>query len=260
MGRVAYALAFTLVLPALLVAWGLGLDTHVTLPMPLPPVVGHVVAAMGAALVLWAVWALHHFGQGLPMSPYPPERFVREAPYGVVRHPIYIGFVLLTAGTFVGLASPAGLWIVTPVLVGVIAAWVIGYERDATRQHFGDAVHDPLLTLPRGGSERPTAADRWSVYLLVFLPWGIVYEALEQLGPAPDAVSGYLPLEVHLPVVAWMEAPYLLTYPFVLAAPLLATRRRDLRSFAVRGLLASAVCTFLYLTLPIAVVPKVPVT
>jgi protein-S-isoprenylcysteine O-methyltransferase Ste14 len=257
-GRVAYALAFTLVLPALLVAWGLGLDSRVTLPMPLSPIIGHVISTLGAALTIWAVWALHHFGQGLPMSAYPPERYVHQGPYRFLPHPIYVGFVLLAAGTFVGLDSPAGLWIVVPVLVGVIATWVIGFERDATLRRFAGELESPLLALPRGGFDRPTAAERWSVYLLVFLPWGLVYEALEQLGPPPDAVSGYLAFESNLPVVGWMEGLYVLTYPFVLAAPLLAMRRCDLRRFALRGLIATAVCTFLYLVLPIAVVAKPP--
>lgn len=259
-GRVAYALAFTLVLPALLLAWGLGLDRRVGLPMPLPPVAGHVTAALGAGLMAWAVWALHHFGRGLPMSPYPPDRFVREGPYRFLRHPIYVGFVLLAAGTFVALDSAAGFWIVVPVLVAVIATWVIGFERDATLRRFGAEPGSPLLALPREGLDRPSAADRWSVYLLVFLPWGVVYEALERLGPPPDAVSGFLPFEMHMPVVGWMEGLYVLTYPFVLAAPLLARHRGDLRRFALRGLIATAVCTFLYLVLPIAVAAKPPVS
>lgn len=255
-GRVVYAIAFTLLLPALLVAWGLGLDATVTLPMPLPPQSGRIVASLGAALVAWSVWALWHFGHGLPMSPYPPARFVREGPYRFVRHPIYVGFALLTAGTFVGLASPAGLWLVTPLLVGLMASWVIGYERDATRAHFGAAATAPLLAIPPRSADRPTAGDRWAVYLLVVLPWGLLYEALEQLGPPPDAVSGYLPLELHLPVIGWMEAFYVLAYPFVLTAPWLASRRSDLRDFALRGVLATAVCTLLYLVVPIAVEAK----
>jgi protein-S-isoprenylcysteine O-methyltransferase Ste14 len=258
-GRVAYAFAFTVLLPALLLAWGVVLDTQVALPMPMPAGAGVLLAIAGAALVAWSVLALWRYGRGLPMSPYPPERFVHEGPYRVLAHPVYVGFALLVAGSFVVAGSPSGVWVVTPLLVALMASWVIGYERDATRAHFGAAMVPPLLALPRPGAERPTCAERWSTYLLVVLPWGLAYEAIERLGPPPDAVPGYLPFERGLPVIGWMEALYLLAYPLVLAAPLLARRRGDLRAFAVRGLLATAACTFLYLVVPIAVEAKPPV-
>jgi prolipoprotein diacylglyceryltransferase len=71
------------------------------------------------------------------MSPFPPTRLVTSGVYRVVADPMYVGAVLLCGGLSVIAASPAGLWIVTPVLALSAAAFVLGYERDATRARFG---------------------------------------------------------------------------------------------------------------------------
>ena len=80
------------------------------------------------------------------MSPYPPARLVSRGVYRVVADPMYVGAVLLCGGLSVIAASPAGVWIVTPVLALSAAAFVLGYERDATRARFG-AVSSAWLRL-----------------------------------------------------------------------------------------------------------------
>ncbi len=138
-GVLAYGGLFVVVLPVALTAWASRLDRLLALPAVGPWWLGAVVAAAGALLMAVAAASLWFDGGGLPMSPYPPARLVSRGVYRVVADPMYVGAVLLCAGVSVIAASPAGVWIVTPVLASSAAAFVLGYERDATRARFGGA-------------------------------------------------------------------------------------------------------------------------
>ena len=146
-GRLAYAGLFVIALPVALTAWAGRLDRLLTLPAVGPWWIGAFVGAGGALLMAVAALSLWFDGGGLPMSPYPPARLVSRGVYRVVADPMYVGAVLLCAGVSVVWASPAGVWIVTPVLALSAAAFVLGYERDATRARFG-AVSSAWLRLP----------------------------------------------------------------------------------------------------------------
>jgi protein-S-isoprenylcysteine O-methyltransferase Ste14 len=145
-GAGAYGCVFAVVLPVALAAWAGRLDTLLPLPAVAPLWLGATLAAVGAALMAAAIVGLWFEGGGLPMSPYPPLRLAVRGAYRVVAHPIYVGAVLLCAGLSLVAASPAGLWVVTPVLALAEAAFVLGYERDATRARFG-ALPVPCLRL-----------------------------------------------------------------------------------------------------------------
>ena len=258
MGKLAYAALFVVLLPAGLILWASRLDELVPLPAYRAPLAGAAVSTLGIALMVAATLALRVHGRGLPMSPYPPERYVAEGPYRLVRHPIYVGAVLVAAGLALALGSAAGLWIVTPVLAAAAATWVLGYELGATRERFGAGARAPLLGLAPASDTAPTGWQRASVLLLLFLPWLVLYEAVELLGVPPDAVIEWRRWELSLPVLPWTEVVYALTYPFVLLAPFVARTGRDLRSFMTRGWLAMALIIPVYLLLPL-IVPAKPV-
>jgi hypothetical protein len=234
------------------------LDELVALPAYGSPLTGGIVIVLGATLMAAATAALWVHGGGLPMSPYPPARFVSSWVYRYLSNPMYVGAVTVFVGLALALRSAAGLWIVSPVLAASAVAWVLGYERDATREHFGAAVRVPLLHLPPASRASPDSWDRWSVYALVFVPWIVLYEAVELLGVPPDAVIAWQRWDYALPVLPWMEPLYFLVYPFVLAVPLVAATRADLRWFVTRGWVAMALIIPLYLLVPI-VAPAKPV-
>jgi protein-S-isoprenylcysteine O-methyltransferase Ste14 len=257
--RLAYAALFIVALPSALIAWAHRLDTLVALPLPpdafLSPAMGIAVVAAGLALMLAAMRDLWRFGHGLPASPFPPERLVTRGVYRLVADPIYVGAVCVSAGVSLWAHSAAGLWIVTPTLALAVAAFVLGYERDATRQRFG-AADTPWLRLPPATDEPPTVADRVSVYALVFAPWLLLYQSVEYLGVPHDARSIYLPWDAWLPVIPWTESVYASTYLFVLAAPLVARRRGDIREFARSGIVATSMITPFYMLVPLVAVAK----
>lgn len=258
LGKAAYATLFMVALPLGLVLWAVRLDQLVSLPAYGSAFTGSVILAAGAAVMAAATTALWVHGHGLPMSPYPPEEFVSRGVYRYLTHPMYDGAVAVAVGLALACRSPAGLWIVSPVLAAAAAAWVLGFERDATQRRYGAAVKRPLLQLPPATSGRPTAWDRWSAYILVFLPWGVFYQAVELLGVPPDAVVAWQPWDLALPILPWTEIPYALAYPFALLVPVVAATRADVRWFMTRGWVAMTVIVPLYLLLPI-IAPAKPV-
>lgn len=254
LGKLSYGLFFAGVLPVLLVLWGRAAGPNVGLPAVRSPL-GWVVAAVGLGLVLWAMAALAVFGHGLPMNAYPPPVFVARGPYALVAHPIYLGFVVSSAGAAIGAGSAAGLWLVTPVVALGCAALVLGYEGPELAERFAVRPR-PFLRVPADEPGRPIAADRASALALVLLPWLLLYEAVQALGVAPDAVTLLLSGESAWPVWENTELVYASTYLFVALAPLAAVSRADLRRFMVRGWAATALVVFLWLVLPVAAPPR----
>jgi len=254
-GAVAYAALFVVVLPWLLSLWMHRLDRIVSLPACGNALIGLVVLCVGLGLMAAATLSLWSAGRGLPMSPFPPERLVTSGVYALVPDPIYIGAVTACLGYALMTRSAAGLWLATPLLALAAASFVLGYEREATRHRFG-ARAQPRLRLPPVADTAPTAWERAAVVLFVLLPWMAAYEAINRLGMAPDARSSYMAWDAAVPVIPWSEAIYALTYPYVLLAPFLASRRSDLRRFAVRGLWATAAIGVFYLLVPFVAVAK----
>jgi protein-S-isoprenylcysteine O-methyltransferase Ste14 len=253
--RLAYLALFTVALPTLLVAWARRLDKLLVLPAHGSVAVGAAVGLLGLVLMVLATRDLWVYGRGLPASPFPPERLVTRGVYGLIAHPLYVGAVLVSLGVSLVARSAAGLWIVTPVLALAAAAFAVGFENESTRRRYG-ALPAPRLRLPEDSEARPSASERAAVYLLVFLPWLVLFEGVEFLGVPPDARSTYFAWDASLPVLPWTEALYAATYPFVLLAPLAAARMNELRRFALGGLWATATIIPCYLLFPLVAEAK----
>jgi len=254
-GRIAYAALFSVVLPVLLLVWGARMDHLLSLPMVGTPVLGWTVAGIGIGLMLSATRSLWVAGGGLPASPFPPSRFVSSGIYGVFAHPIYLGAVLTTLGVSVATQSAGGLWIVTPTLILATCAWVIGYERDATRARFGEGPA-PLFSLPTASEEPPTSRQRLTFYLLIPFQWLIAFKATEWLGPGPDIRSTFVRWDADLPVIPWTESIYFFTYVLVFFAPLVIRSRTELRRYAYDALWASRLIVPMYVIFPFTAEPK----
>lgn len=233
-----------------MVLWARRLDALLALPRLHHPAVGIAIATLGASLALWATAFLWIRGGGLPASAFPPARLVTSGPYALFSHPIYVGASLVAFGVSIATGSAAGLWIVSPVLCAAATAWVFGFERELTRGRFG-TLPAPALRLPEASDDAPTPSQRVATFVLVLLPWLVIYLALELLGPPPDARSGYMRWELALPVIPWAELVYAATYPLVVFTPLVARRRRHLRDFALDGLWSMAIVFPMYLSIPL---------
>jgi hypothetical protein len=255
--KAAYAVVFLIALPVLFMWWASATADIVPLPVVPYSWFGSVVATIGLLLMLAATFALWVFGRGLPMSPYPPPTYVSTAVYRFTPHPIYLGFVLLCLGLAIFTQSASGTWLVTPCVTLACAALVLGFERHEIRARFGAAtIRKPQICLPPSSSSNPTGWDRISVFVLVFLPWTVAFEAVYRLGVPPDAVEAFLPFERNLPVLEWTEAIYGSVYFLVVAAPFVARTQAALRHMAVTALITTAVVVFIYLTVPLVAPPR----
>lgn len=255
-GKILYGLLFVVVLPAMLFAWAKATDASVQLPVVGSPAAGAVLMVCGGVLTLSGMAALVVYGKGLPMNAYPPARYVTRGAYSLTSHPIYAGFSILCVGFAIAAHSPGGLWLVSPVVMLGCVALVQGFEKHDMRRRFGRSNVKPLIHLPEDEATPPTLADAISIYVLVLLPWLILYEAVRLIGVPKDAVVAFLPFERRMPVYETTELLYASTYVLVLIAPLVAKTRRDLREFSIYGLVATGLVTFLFLVVPLVAPPR----
>ena len=255
-GPIVYGGLFALVLPALLVLWAWASEEAVNLPALHWPAVGSVLAAAGIALILAGWVALWFRGGGLPMNALPPQRFVASGVYGLVAHPIYVGFSLACLGCAIASGSRSGLWLVSPLTALACAALVLGYEAHDLRARFGADRPAPAISLPPDSPAAAEARDRASAALLVAVPWLALYGAAMLIGPAKDALSTFLPFEARIPVIEQAELVYASTYPLAFLALLAPRTRAHARKLVVRGALANALVFPLYFALPFVAPPK----
>jgi 1-acyl-sn-glycerol-3-phosphate acyltransferase len=112
--------------------------------------VGIPFCVLGLWLCVHASLLLRTKGKGLPISSLPPTEYVTSGPYGIWRHPIYTGFILLFFGLGLCFGSPGTALVVIPLLAIIwFATWVKLYEEPGLLRRFGASfrVHRERTTL-----------------------------------------------------------------------------------------------------------------
>ncbi len=255
--KILYGLLFVLVIPFLLILWAKYTGKVVKLPVPDDLYFGYAIIAGGIFFVMSGIWHLWTFGRGLPMNAYPPERFVKRGIYAITKHPIYSGTVLISFGLSIVARSASGFWLVSPIFTLMIVAYIVGFENERTRSVFGDQDYRTFLSLPVPENIPPSVKDRISAYLLVFIPWVIVYEAFIFSGIPKDAISTNLPFESQLPVWEFTEVFYSVTFLYALLIPLVIKSKNQLRSFIIDIWFATVIAGLIYFIFPFIVKQRV---
>lgn len=253
-GQILYGSLFCLLLPVLLWYWSVNL----TVPLPVVPwnVAGYFLFIIGLILVLIGMWNLFSLGGGLPMNAFPPVRYVTRGAYSIFRHPIYVGFCLGVAGLSIITQSPAGLYVITPVVALLCVALVWGFEQHDLHERFGKQSHNTFLDLPVAVDSRVPVMWRIRGFLLAFVPWFLLYEMIIFVGVLPGSINTFLPGETILPVIEWMEVPYFLTYVFAVLTPFVIRSMSGLRQFVLNAWFATATGIFAFVTLPLHAQPR----
>ena len=117
-------------------------------------ILGVIVLAAGAVLVLETTTRFAFQGRGTPAPWAPPERFVERGSYRFVRSPMYLGVLLLVVGQ--------GLLLGREILFAwAVAAWLIFtsflvfYEEPGLRRRFGAEYDDYRRRVRRWIPTRP---------------------------------------------------------------------------------------------------------
>ena len=120
-------------------------------------VIGVIVLAAGAALVLETTARFALQGRGTPAPWAPPERFVERGSYRLVRSPMYLGVILLVVGQGLVLGREvlylwaAGAWL-------MFTAILVFYEEPQLRRRFGDDYDDYRRRVRRWLPTRPRSS------------------------------------------------------------------------------------------------------
>jgi membrane-associated phospholipid phosphatase/protein-S-isoprenylcysteine O-methyltransferase Ste14 len=252
LGKFLYGAIFTVALPILLVVWAIKTGALVDLPRIHSLAWGIGVVGLGALLMVLGMASLWSVGGGLPMNAFPPPRYVSSGIYGLLSHPIYLGFSLACVGTAIAMGSASGLWLVSTTVILASAALVLGYELPDMQARFG---HGQRL-LPADDRSAPSGMERTRCYLTVLLPWFLIYEAFVIIGAPRDAKIAYLTLENRVPVLPWTGIFYGSVYVMVLLVPLIIRTRHDLRLFSTRVVISMALVFPLYLAMPLIAPPR----
>jgi protein-S-isoprenylcysteine O-methyltransferase Ste14 len=250
--KVIYALVFVVVLPALLILWAVQTSIIIGIPCPDKPILGYGLAISGLCFIFSGMINLWIYGKGLPMNAFPPKKFVTRGIYRFCRHPIYTGSVLLSFGIALIAHSGSGFWFVSPIFTLLIIVFLAGFENEKTIQLFGNSWYKPWLSLPSGSPVQASFREIIISYILVFLPWFIVYEAFIFSGIPKDVMYTNLSMENKWPIWEFSELFYVSIYLFVLSIPFVIATKKELRNFIIDAWFATILCGTLYLLLPFA--------
>jgi membrane-associated phospholipid phosphatase/protein-S-isoprenylcysteine O-methyltransferase Ste14 len=248
-GKIAYGLLFVLVLPIGLRFWTDRLA--VSLPVERDPFLGVTTIAVGVFLAVWGMLDLWFIGRGLPMNAYPPPNPVRRRLYGIVPHPIYVGFVACVVGESIRIGSAAGLWITAPLVALGCLVLVVGFEGPELRKRFGrESLPEPWLGFPRTEG-RASLATRVGTLVWTGGIWGLAYLGTKALGVPRLAVETRMPWEWNIPILPFTMMLYASVYAVVPLAFLVESDKKRLRCLSIAALLATCLNTLLYLVLPL---------
>lgn len=246
-GKILYGFTFLLVLPAGIWFWARYTAPIINLPVMESKILGTGLIIAGGLLLLWGMFALMHYGKGLPMNGYPPLVFVTKGPYRLFRHPIYWGFGMTMTGWFIYTGSHSGIWLVSPLTILGMAALVLGYEEIDLKQRFPDQKLITVLDLPEKSLKSPDIRDRFAAMVRIVLLLLFSNFLIEKLvGNTSPFIQ--FPFDFYQP----LQNRYLpfLSFIFVMTTPFILKRKDLLREWALSGVLAISFQLFIALLYP----------
>lgn len=107
---------------------------------------GTLVVLAGATLAMWAKLRLGRWFTGT-FGVKEGHELITDGPYGITRHPIYTGLLLMLLGA--ALAWDSALTLLLALLLAVPFGFHTVYEEALFEQHFGAAYRDYQRRVPR---------------------------------------------------------------------------------------------------------------
>jgi protein-S-isoprenylcysteine O-methyltransferase Ste14 len=130
-----------------LVPWWLtGWRSGAVYPLPVR-VLGVVLVATGAAVLLHAFASFVIEGLGTPAPPAPTQHLVIGGLYRYVRNPMYLAVLIVIVGQELLLARPVLLGYAAAVAAAVVS-FVYGYEQPTLTRRYGEAYEQYRRDVP----------------------------------------------------------------------------------------------------------------
>ncbi|TLX73288.1 hypothetical protein E9993_15985 [Labilibacter sediminis] len=233
--KVLYGVFFIIILPALLWLWSVYTNPLIQMPAIQSSFWGPALFIAGLLLMLWGMYAIVRYGNGLPMNAYPPAKLVKQGPYRLMYHPIYYGFGILLIGASIYFGSVSGIWLVTPVTILGMMALVWGYERIQLQKRFPEYESPVFFSLPANVNKKAFWNHRVIAFVLPAFFW-ITGNALSLL-----LYDDHISISKQVGIVEYLpfsgEISWLLLLLF-LAIPFLRLSQSDLRDWTISSLVA----------------------
>lgn len=252
-GKILFGSIFVVIIPVLLIAWAHFTASDIALPVPSNKIVNFFALAIGAFFVIAGMHNLWFYGDGLPMNAFPPKNFVKNGAYSIVKNPIYFGTAIMSFSISAIAQSSAGFWFISPLFTLMIIAYTIGFENERNIKIFGQQPYKPFLSLSERSNEIPSPKNRIAAFILVYLPWLLIYESFIFIGVPKGAIYSNLPFESNLPLIEFTVVVYVATYLYAVIIPFVIKSKEVLRSFEIDVWLATGISATLYFTIPFIV-------
>ncbi len=250
--KALYGMLFVAAVPLILVFWARYTEDVVSLPVPVNRSFGYILIIAGLSILITGIGYIMKVGKGLPMNAFPPEKFVKSGIYAVLRHPIYTGAVLISFGVSAAAQSASGFWLVSPVLVLLISAYVTGFENERTLAVFGPQDSKPFFSMPDDSEKKPSISDRISTYVFAYLPVLILYGIFRYKGASGDSLQLSLDFEKTWSPREVYAVLYLFAFIPFFVAPILVKTKRHLRNYIGDMLFGTIVAGLLYFVVPLS--------
>lgn len=246
-GKILYAVLFLLIIPAFLILWAKYTEHIVRYPVIDSPLLGWTISIAGAILMLWGMFDLMRYGEGLPMNAFPPEKLVKKGIYRLLRHPIYWGFGMLLFGIFIIIQLASGLWLITPVTILGMISLVIGYEKlDLDKRFQGEKIKT-YLGIPDKNENLASLRDRLYSLLLVFSFFLIGNFLILYLEGEQAALFGN---SLKISQIFNNSPLFLFSYLYIIGAAFLIERTDQIREWLISLLIALTLSIYISLLWP----------
>jgi protein-S-isoprenylcysteine O-methyltransferase Ste14 len=110
--------------------------------------------SLGVTLYLSSMWQVLRKGQGTPLPLDPPQKVLTRGPYGWVRNPLYISFLLMVLGEALFFERVV-LWLYLVFLASALQLIVVMVEEESMRRRFGALYSDYCNVTNRWRPRRP---------------------------------------------------------------------------------------------------------
>ena len=248
-----YAFVFCAILPVFLVFWTSKTESLIQLPVPDFPILSIGLSIVGFVLIIGAMLNLWFKGKGLPMNGFPPKNYVSSGLYGLFHHPIYVGAVFVSFGVSMYFQSASGFWLISPIFILLILAYVNGFENEIISKSFNHQTHRTFFDFPENNQNKLSLKNRLLLYVWIFLPWILIYQSFIFLGTPNDAISTKIALDNFIPFYDFSVIPYVLAYPIIGLIPFLIQTNQVCRKFIFDTITGMCIIFYCYLVFPFIV-------